>query len=34
MLRRNPPLFAADPDTLTMVRSQMLGYFKKAWLRD
>jgi hypothetical protein len=34
MLRRNPPLYAANPDTLTMVRSQMLGYFKKAWLRD
>jgi hypothetical protein len=34
MLRRNPPLYAADPDTLTMVRSQMLGYIKKAWLRD
>jgi hypothetical protein len=34
MLRRNPPLYAASPDTLTMVRSQMLGYIKKAWLRD
>ena len=34
MLRRNPPLYAADPDTLTQVRGQMLGYFKRAWLRD
>jgi hypothetical protein len=34
MLRRNPPLYAADPDTLTLVRSQMLSYIKKAWLRD
>lgn len=34
MLRRNPPLFAADPDTLSTVRLQMLGYFKKTWLRD
>jgi hypothetical protein len=34
MLRRNPPLYAADPNTLTDVRGQMLGYFKRAWLRD
>jgi hypothetical protein len=34
MLRRNPPLYAANPDTLTAVRAQMLGYFRKAWLRD
>jgi hypothetical protein len=34
MLRRNPPLHAADPDTLGRVRSLMLGYFKKAWLQD
>ena len=34
MLRRNPPLYAAEPDTLTLVRSQMLSYIKKAWLRD
>jgi hypothetical protein len=34
MLRRNPPLYAADPDTLEQVRGQMLGYFKRAWLRD
>jgi hypothetical protein len=34
MLRRNPPLYAASPDTLDTVRTQMLGYFKKAWLRD
>ncbi len=34
MLRRNPPLHAADPDTLRRVRSLMLGYFKKAWLQD
>ncbi len=34
MLRRNPPLYAANPDTPSLVRSQMLGYFRKAWLRD
>jgi len=34
MLRRNPPLYAANPNTLTDVRGQMLGYFKRAWLRD
>jgi hypothetical protein len=34
MLRRNPPLYAASPDTLAEVRGQMLGYFKRAWLRD
>ncbi len=34
MLRRMPPLHAADPETLGKVRSLMLGYFKKAWLQD
>jgi hypothetical protein len=35
LLRRNPPLHAVDPDaTLIRVRGLMLGYFKKAWLRD
>jgi hypothetical protein len=34
MLRRQPPLHAADPDTLNRVRGLMLGYFKKAWLSD
>ena len=34
LLRRQPPLHAAEPDTLTRVRGLMLGYFKKAWLRD
>jgi hypothetical protein len=34
MLRRNPPLYAADPDALADVRGLMLGYFKRAWLRD
>jgi hypothetical protein len=34
MLRRNPPLHAADPGTLGRVRSLMLGYFKKAWIQD
>jgi TorA maturation chaperone TorD len=34
MLRRNPPLHAAEPNTLLRVRSLMLGYFKKAWLQD
>jgi hypothetical protein len=34
LLRRNPPLFAARADTLADVRGLMLGYFKRAWLRD
>lgn len=34
MLRRNPPLHAADPQTLHRVRSLMLGYFKRAWQQD
>jgi hypothetical protein len=34
MLRRNPPLHAAEPNALRRVRSLMLGYFKKAWLQD
>jgi hypothetical protein len=34
LLRRNPPLYAADPNVLAQVRGQMLGYFKRAWLRD
>ena len=34
MLRRNPPLYAADPNALADVRGLMLGYFKRAWLRD
>ncbi len=34
LLRRNPPLHAADPDTLNRVRHLMLGYFRKAWLPD
>jgi hypothetical protein len=34
MLRRNPPLHAAEPNTLRRVRTLMLGYFKKAWLQD
>ncbi len=34
MLRRNPPLYTAGPDALDTVRTQMIGYFKKAWLRD
>ena len=34
MLRRNPPLYAASPDTLADVRGQMLMFFKRAWLRD
>jgi hypothetical protein len=33
-LRRNPPLHAAEPNTLLRVRTLMLGYFKKAWLQD
>jgi hypothetical protein len=31
MLRRNPQVFAAEPDSLTSVRGLMAGYFKKAW---
>ena len=31
LLRRNPQVFAAQPDTLNNVRGLMLGYFKKAW---
>jgi hypothetical protein len=34
MLRRNPPLYAADPNAQADVRGLMLGYFKRAWLRD
>ncbi|HLQ12784.1 MAG TPA: HD domain-containing protein [Steroidobacteraceae bacterium] len=34
LLRRNPPLYAADPDALAQVRGQMLSLFKRAWLRD
>jgi hypothetical protein len=34
LLRRNPPLHAAEPNTLRRVRTLMLGYFKKAWLQD
>ncbi len=31
LLRRNPPVFAAQPDTMTTTRTLMLGYIKKAW---
>jgi hypothetical protein len=31
LLRRNPPLFAAVPDTLSTTRTLMLGHIKKAW---
>jgi hypothetical protein len=34
LLRRQPPLHAADPDTLTRVRGLMVGYFRKAWLQE
>jgi hypothetical protein len=34
MLRRNPPLYAADPNAQADVRGLMLGYFKRAWMRD
>jgi len=34
LLRRNPPLYAADPNALAQVRGQMLSLFKRAWLRD
>jgi hypothetical protein len=31
LLRRNPPLFAAYPDTIATMRALMLGHIKKAW---
>jgi hypothetical protein len=31
LLRRNPQVFAAQPDTMGSVRGLMVGYFKKAW---
>jgi hypothetical protein len=31
LLRRNPPLFAAYPDTMSNMRALMLGHIKKAW---
>jgi hypothetical protein len=31
LLRRNPPVFAAVPDTMSTTRTLMLGYIKKAW---
>lgn len=31
LLRRNPPLFSAYPDTLTNMRALVLGHIKKAW---
>ena len=31
LLRRSPQVFAAQNDTLSAVRSQMVGYFRKAW---
>ncbi len=31
MLRRNPPVFAAHPDPMSVMRGLMLGYIKKAW---
>jgi len=31
LLRRNPPLFAAYPDTLRNMRALMLGHIKKVW---
>lgn len=34
LLRRNPQVFAAQPDTMGNVRGLMVGYFKKAWTVD
>lgn len=34
LLRRSPPLSAADPQATARMRSLMVGYFKKSWLRD
>ena len=31
LLRRNPQVFAAQPDTMGNVRGLMVGYFRKAW---
>ena len=31
LLRRNPPVFAAEPDTMSTTRTLVLGYIKKAW---
>lgn len=31
LLRRNPPLFSAYPDTMTNMRALVLGHIKKAW---
>jgi hypothetical protein len=31
LLRRNPPVFAAEPDTMSTTRTLMLGYIRKAW---
>ena len=34
LLRRNPEVFAAQPDSMTQVRGLMVGYFKKVWSPD
>jgi hypothetical protein len=34
LLRRNPQVFAAQPDSMTNVRGLMVGYFKKVWSPD
>lgn len=34
LLRRNPQVFAAQPDTMGSVRGLMVGYFKKAWTAE
>jgi hypothetical protein len=34
LLRRQPPLHAADPDTLNRVRGLMVGYLRKTWLQE
>jgi hypothetical protein len=31
LLRRNPPVFAAEEDTMSTTRTLMLGYIKRAW---
>ena len=31
LLRRNPPVFAAVPDSMATTRTLMLGYIKKVW---
>jgi len=31
LLRRKPPIFAADADPMSTMRGLMVGYIKKVW---